>query len=67
MAGDKKIASFTRSMCVIEINDLHSSGYDFFTVDSVFTSNIDDYADNDWDKGHLAPAASFDDTVTNLT
>jgi endonuclease G len=48
-------------------SNVSRSGYDFFTVDSVFTSNIDDYADNDWDKGHLAPAASFDDTVANLT
>ena len=48
-------------------SNVSRSGYDFFTVDSVFTSNIDDYAANDWDKGHLAPAASFDDTVANLT
>ena len=47
-------------------NSLSRSGYDFYTVDSVFTSNIDDYADNVWDKGHLAPAASFSDTQQNL-
>ena len=43
------------------------SGYDFFSVDSVYTSNIDDYANNVWDKGHLAPAASFSDTEENLS
>lgn len=35
------------------------SGLDFFTVDSVHTSDVNDYKDNEWDRGHLAPAAAF--------
>ena len=34
-------------------------GRNFYNVDSVFTSNNADYKNNIWDKGHLAPAASF--------
>lgn len=34
-------------------------GLDFFDVDSIITSKDEDYEYNDWDKGHLAPAASF--------
>lgn len=35
------------------------SGLDFFTVKGVITSNNDDYRNNVYDKGHLAPAAAF--------
>jgi endonuclease G len=35
------------------------SGLDFKKYDGVHTSNNEDYVDNIWDKGHLAPAASF--------
>ncbi|MDB3967731.1 DNA/RNA non-specific endonuclease [Flavobacteriaceae bacterium] len=41
-------------------------GLNFYNVDSVFTSNNADYKNNIWDKGHLAPAASFSDTEANL-
>jgi len=41
-------------------------GYNFYKVDSVYTSNNADYNDNIWDKGHLAPAAAFSDTKSNL-
>ena len=41
-------------------------GLSFHIVDSVFTSNNGDYKNNVWDKGHLAPAASFSDTEANL-
>lgn len=34
-------------------------GMDFFINDSVITSDNLDYANNVWDKGHLAPAAAF--------
>lgn len=39
---------------------------DFYTEDSVHTSDDDDYYKNQWDKGHLAPAASFSDNYKNL-
>jgi len=35
------------------------SGLDFYTVDDVHTSDVNDYHDNVWDRGHLAPAAAF--------
>jgi endonuclease G len=34
-------------------------GLDFYTCDSIHTSNNADYENNDWDKGHMAPAADF--------
>ena len=34
-------------------------GMDFYTNDSVITSDNQDYLNNIWDKGHLAPAADF--------
>ena len=34
-------------------------GLDFRAVDSIKTSNNEDYKDNPYDKGHLAPAAAF--------
>ena len=35
------------------------AGMDFYTNDSVKTSSNEDYVKNEWDKGHLAPAADF--------
>jgi endonuclease G len=35
------------------------SGLNFYTNDSIQTSNNQDYKDNVWDRGHLAPAAAF--------
>ena len=35
------------------------AGLDFFTTDSIHTSNSLDYANNEYDKGHMAPAAAF--------
>jgi len=35
------------------------SGMDFYTNDSVKTSSNEDYVKNEWDKGHIAPAADF--------
>jgi len=34
-------------------------GMDFYTNDSIHTSSSEDYEDNIWDKGHMAPAADF--------
>ena len=38
------------------------SGMDFYTNDSIKTSNAADYVNNLYDKGHLAPAADFNCT-----
>ena len=46
--------------------NFNRKGLNFYNVDSVFTSNNADYKNNIWDKGHLAPAASFSDTEANL-
>ena len=34
-------------------------GMDFYTNDSIYTSSEEDYKNNIWDKGHMAPAADF--------
>tara|TARA_A100001011_G_scaffold391696_1_gene477696 strand:+ start:1590 stop:2039 length:450 start_codon:yes stop_codon:yes gene_type:complete len=39
---------------------------DFYQEDGVVTSDDSDYYKNIWDKGHLAPAASFSDSSKNL-
>lgn len=41
-------------------------GMQFYAVDSVHTSDNDDYYNNVWDRGHLAPAGSFTDSYDNL-
>ena len=41
-------------------------GMDFYKENGVLTSDDDDYYNNPWDKGHLAPAAAFSDTYDNL-
>ena len=35
------------------------AGMDFYTLEGIHTSDNDDYVANEWDKGHMAPAASF--------
>jgi len=35
------------------------SGLDFYKNDTIITSDDEDYVNNEWDKGHLAPAAAF--------
>ena len=39
--------------------DADRGGMDFYTVDDVHTSDNGDYSNNEWDKGHMAPAAAF--------
>ena len=39
--------------------DASRTGMDFYTDDKIHTSDNEDYSDNIWDKGHLAPAAAF--------
>jgi endonuclease G len=34
-------------------------GMDFYVNDSIYTSSHEDYENNIWDKGHMAPAADF--------
>jgi len=42
------------------------TGMDFYINDSIRTSDNADYANNEWDKGHMAPAASFNCTTDML-
>jgi endonuclease G len=39
---------------------------DFYTEKEIHTSDNDDYKNNLYDKGHLAPAATFSDNMENL-
>ena len=39
---------------------------DFYVPKGVHTSDNNDYRNNVWDKGHMAPAAAFTDTKENL-
>ena len=41
------------------IGGVSRKGLSFYECDSVITSDNNDYKDNIWDKGHLAPAADF--------
>jgi endonuclease G len=41
-------------------------GMDFYTENSVITSSNPDYVNNEWDKGHMAPAADFNCTTEML-
>jgi endonuclease G len=42
-------------------------GMDFYTVKDVKTSDAKDYEKNEWDKGHVAPAADFNCTKEMLS
>jgi endonuclease G len=46
--------------------NVNRGSMDFYTEKNIHTSDADDYAKNIYDKGHLAPAASFSDNVENL-
>jgi endonuclease G len=41
-------------------------GMDFYKNDSIHTSDSEDYYNNVWDKGHMAPAADFNCDYSNL-
>ena len=46
--------------------NVNRGSMDFKTEPNVHTSDHNDYAKNIWDKGHLAPAATFSDNMDNL-
>lgn len=40
-------------------NNISRKGLDFYKEKTIYTSDNEDYVANDWDKGHMAPAAAF--------
>ena len=48
------------------IKNADRDGMNFYTVDSIYTSDDNDYYSNRWDRGHMAPAGSFNDSYENL-
>ena len=48
------------------VKNADRDGMNFYTVDSVYTSDDNDYYSNRWDRGHMAPAGSFNDSYENL-
>lgn len=42
------------------------TGLDFYTEKGIVTSTNQDYVNNDWDKGHMAPAADFCQNKENM-
>jgi DNA/RNA endonuclease G (NUC1) len=46
--------------------NVNRGSMDFYTEKTIKTSDGDDYKSNIYDKGHLAPAASFSDNIENL-
>ena len=48
------------------IKNADRAGIQFYTVDSIYTSDDDDYYSNRWDRGHMAPAGSFNDSYEDL-
>ena len=46
--------------------NVNRGAMDFYTEKNIHTSDAEDYAKNIYDKGHLAPAASFSDNMENL-
>jgi endonuclease G len=46
--------------------NVNRGSMDFYTEKTIHTSDAEDYAKNIYDKGHLAPAASFSDNMENL-
>ena len=48
------------------VKNFDRGSMDFYVPKGVYTSDNNDYKNNVWDKGHLAPAAAFTDTKENL-
>ena len=48
------------------IKNVDRGSMNFYTEEEVQTSNNADYYRNVWDKGHLAPAATYSDSMENL-
>ena len=48
------------------VKNADRDGMNFYTVDSIYTSDDNDYFSNKWDRGHMAPAGSFNDSYENL-
>jgi len=48
------------------VKNVDRGSMNFYTEDDVHTSDNKDYYRNVWDKGHLAPAATYSDTMENL-
>ena len=48
------------------MGDADRGGMDFFKESGIVTSDNDDYKNNVWDKGHMAPAADFNCNKTML-
>lgn len=46
--------------------NVNRGSMDFHTEPNIHTSDSKDYAKNVWDKGHLAPAATYSDNMDNL-
>jgi endonuclease G len=46
--------------------NVNRGSMDFYTEKNIKTSDGEDYKSNIYDKGHLAPAASFSDNIENL-
>jgi endonuclease G len=53
---------FIRYMVQCPNGSAPRKGMDFYTCDSILTSDNKDYENNHYDKGHLAPAADFNCT-----
>ena len=48
------------------VKNADRDGMNFYTVDSIYTSDDNDYYSNRWERGHMAPAGSFNDSYENL-
>ena len=46
--------------------NVNRGSMDFYTEKNIKTSDAEDYKSNIYDKGHLAPAATFSDNMENL-